>query len=169
MLLLLFVVLFLPTFITLRNISSSLAYSIESLMWRLLFYRDGSVDFRIVPYFFMLQDHLLKYLLVIQFNRYNRHATTKIRVLLVAILSELQMFLLIDMPQIIEGIQGLHAWTAFVWYIPIPTVLIVSIILLIFVPRPESEPMWIDKEEQKAWWKTKQKTTSEDGSTSQNP
>lgn len=51
-LLLLFVILFLPTFITLRNISSSLAYSIESLMWRLLFYRDGSVDFRIAPFFY---------------------------------------------------------------------------------------------------------------------
>ncbi len=155
-LLLLFVMLFIPTFGTLRNLENSLAYSIDSLTWRLLFYRDGSISFRLDIALFYLQDHMLKYLLVFQFYRYNRHATTRKRVLLLAVLSELQMILVIDLPKTIAVIQGANIWTNFIWYIPIPIVLIVSIFLLRFVPRPESEPMWIDKEEEKPWWVTKQ-------------
>ena len=151
-LLLLFVLLFLPTFATLRNLSNSLAYSIDSWTWRLLFYRDGHITFREGLSLFYLQYHFLKYLLVFQYYRYNRYATTRKRVLLVAILSELQMILVIDVPMLIQVIQGVNVWTNFVWYIPIPIVLIISIILLIFVPRPESEPMWIDKEKKKSWW-----------------
>ncbi len=155
-LLLLFVILFCPTFATLRSTSSPLAYSIDSLLWRALFYRDGSFSFRFVFHLLMLQYHLLKYLLVIQFHRYNRQATTKKWVLLLAILSELQMILVIDLAKIIQVIQGVNTWTNLIWYIPIPTVLIVSIILLKFVPCPGSEPMWIDEEEEKTWWETKQ-------------
>ena len=152
LLLLLFVILLLPTYASLRLMQTSLVYSVESLLWRLLFYRDGSISFRVVPAFLDLLGHLLKYLLVIQYHRYNRHATTKKRVLALAILSELQIPILIDIPLIIQAILGIHPWGAFIWYIPIPSVLIVTILFLMFVPRPESEPMWIDKEEKRSWW-----------------
>jgi hypothetical protein len=74
-------------------------------------------------------------------------------VLLLAILSECQLILVIDLPKIIQVVQGVNIWTNYMCYIPIPAVLIVSVILLILIPRPESRPMWIDREEQKTWWK----------------
>jgi len=150
-LILLFIVLFLPSLITLRNISNPIASTIGSWTWRILFYRDGATLLRLDLSLLNIQYVGLKYLLIFQFYRYFRRSTTMNRVILLAILCELQMFLLLDLPQIIQGLQGLHAWTAFIWYIPIPTTLLFTVILMILVQQSESEPLWIDEEKEKKW------------------
>ncbi|TFG94342.1 hypothetical protein E4H12_15335 [Candidatus Thorarchaeota archaeon] len=156
-LLLLFVVLFFPsTYMIYSSEGGSRTSYIMSLMWRVLFYRDGRVELGLEPYIFDLHLFGLKFLVIFQVYKYFKHSTTKKRVLIIVLLSELQAFLVADIPFIIQAFQGTLTWTSFNWFIPIPVTLIVTCIVLIFVPRPESEPMWIDKEETKSWWKMKQ-------------
>ncbi len=146
-LLLLFVVIFIPSFASLRNSEESINLIISSLMWRTIFYRDGTIVLRPDLHLFTLQYFGLKYLFIYQFYRYYRRLTTKRRVFLVGILSEMQLFIVLDGLNIIQIMQGMYTWTAFTWYIPIPIALVIACILMILVRQPESEPMWIDKEE----------------------
>ncbi|MFW9808044.1 MAG: hypothetical protein ACFFE6_01580 [Candidatus Thorarchaeota archaeon] len=154
-LLLLFVVLFVPAFASLRGPESRIAYDINSLMWRVIFYNDGTIALRLelyalgsLPYIF------LKYLLVFQMYRYYRHLTTKKRVLILGILSEIQTVIMLDIIEVILLIltNAYWTWSAYSWIIPIPIALVVCLLLLLLVPQPGSEPMWVEEQEEKSWW-----------------
>ena len=151
--LLFFVMFFLPFMIEFRGSGSHLASSISSLTWRLLFFNDGIIEFRLeltwlanLPYVF------LKYLFLFQFYRFYKGSIPERHVWVVGLLSELQWFLMLGLPNVFEALLGLRVWTAFSWYIPIPIALITSLLLMKLAPRPGSEPMWIDKEEGELSW-----------------
>jgi hypothetical protein len=152
-LLIVFVVLFLPSSASFRGAGTSIASDIHSLMWRIIFYRDGTIGLDLNLYALAYFQYVfLKYLLIFQVNKYYRLRTTRKRVVVVAILSELQWFVMFDVPNIIRFILEGGDWTVAQWILPIPVVLMACILLLVFVPRPESDPIWIDKEEKKSWW-----------------
>ena len=151
--LLFFVMFFLPFMIEFRGAGSHLASSISSLTWRLLFFNDGIIEFRLeltwlanLPYIF------LKYLFLFQFYRFYKGSIPEKHVWVVGLLSELQWFLMLGLPKVFEVLLGLRVWTAISWYVPIPITLITSILLMKLAPRPGSEPMWIDKEEDEPSW-----------------
>jgi len=151
--LLFFVMFFLPFMIEFRGAGSHLASSISSLTWRLLFFNDGIIEFRLeltwlanLPYVF------LKYLFLFQFYRFYKGSIPERHVWVVGLLSELQWFLMLGLPNVFEALLGLRVWTAFSWYIPLPISLITALLLMKLAPRPGTEPMWIDKEEGEPSW-----------------
>ncbi|TFH10277.1 MAG: hypothetical protein E4H14_02845 [Candidatus Thorarchaeota archaeon] len=153
-LLILFTVLFLPSSVGIQGGGTGIAYEISSLMWRVIFYMDGTVGLGITLYAIAhLQYIFFKYILVLQVSRYYRWRTTKQRVWIVAILSELQWLIMYDVVTMIRIIQTGADWTATLWILPIPFVLLSCVLLLFLVPRPGSEPTWIEQEEVTSWWK----------------
>ena len=158
-LLLFFVIFFLPYMISYWNVEHSLAGAIASLMWRVLFFKDGIIEFRLELSFIAYLPYIfLKYLFLFQFFRYYKGSIPEKHVWIVGLLSEIQWFLMLGLPKVFEVLLGLHAWTSFTWSIPIPIALMTSILLMKLAPRPGSEPMWIDKEkEERSWWKSQSK------------
>ncbi|TFH04529.1 MAG: hypothetical protein E4H14_14530 [Candidatus Thorarchaeota archaeon] len=155
-LLLLFVMFFLPYLIDYRGVGSRLIAGLSSLTWRFLFFNDGTIEFRLELHFVANLPYIfLKYLFLFQFYRFYKGSTTEKYVLIVGLLSELQWFLMLGLPKVLEVLLGLRAWTSITSYIPIPISLVTAILLMILAPRPGSEPMWIDKEEKKSWWKSR--------------
>jgi len=151
--LLFFAMFFLPFMITFRGTGSRITNDIASLVWRFIFFNDGIIELRLeltwlanLPYIF------LKYLFLFQFYRFYKGSIPEKHVWVVGLLSELQWFLMLGLPNVFEALLGLRVWTAFSWYIPIPIALITSILLMKLAPRPGSEPMWIDKEEDEPSW-----------------
>jgi len=151
--LLFFVMFFLPFMITFRGAGSRVTNDIASLVWGLIFFNDGIIEFRLeltwlggLPYIF------LKYLFLFEFYRFYKGSTTARHVWIVGLLSELQSFFMFSFQYVIEALMGLRAWTAVYWIIPIPIALITSILLMKLAPRPGSEPMWIDEAEDELSW-----------------
>lgn len=151
---LLFVVLFIPAVIYNQHSASRMLFGIQSLMWQVEFYRNGSIVLRLDPNFLLIWFYL-KYLLVFQFYRYYRRFTTRKRVLIFALLSELQMVIMVDIPRLVDVILGSYSWTATNWFFPLPITLVACLIFMALIPRPESEPMWIGDTEDESWWETR--------------
>ncbi|MDH4214695.1 MAG: hypothetical protein OEV85_12330 [Candidatus Thorarchaeota archaeon] len=167
-LLLVFVVFFLPAFISTWDSGHQIAFDISSLMWRIIFYRDGMIapelnlyGLAIFPYVF------LKYLLILQAIRYYKFLVSEKHFLILALLSEMQAFLMLDLIRVISRLLSLTdtPWSNFSWsMIPIPFTMMTCIFLIKLVPRQEPKPVWIDKEKERSWWKGK----SDDLSNSKN-
>ena len=145
-LLLLFVVLFLPSSFYVRPSGHLLGYHLIALTWEVLFYRDGRILFRIeLDAIAMLLYIFLKYLLVFQFYRYCKGLTTRKRVLILAVLSELQMLVT---SEIIRIIGNSSVWNPSDLSIPIPLALIACAVLLRVLPDQESERIWVETDKQ---------------------
>ena len=166
-LLLFFVMFFLPYRIGFWNVGSRIAGDIATLSWRILFFKDGTIEFRqTLSFIAYLHLIFLKYLFLFQFFRYYKGSIPEKHVWVVGLLSELQWFLMLELPKIFELLKGARAWTEVSGYIPIPKSLVTANLLMKLAPRLGSKPMWIDKEEEeKSWWKSQRK--AED--TSQEP
>lgn len=155
-LLLLFVMFFLPYMITFEGAGGRITNNLTSFMWRLVFYTDGRISLRLEPHMLDLPHIFLKYLFAYLFYRYYKGFTTEKQVLIVGVLSELQSFFMLSFYYVLEALLGARDWISVYWLIPIPITLVVSILLMKLAPRPGSEPMWIEEEEEKkSWWRPK--------------
>ena len=152
-LLLVLVMFLLPYMITYHSLGSYVISEIRALTWEFVIYSDGTLDF------FSSLDNMInlpyvgfKYLFLFLIYRYYRGLTTKKRVLLVGILSELQGFLFFGTGHVIAAIIGTISWIDVYWMIPTPFALVTCIMLLILAPRSEPKITWIEQDEEKSWW-----------------
>lgn len=155
--LLLLSILFLPSFLDVYNIENPNWFSIIALLWRVLIERVGTLEFNFTVFypFAYLHYFFIKYLLVYQLFRFKRNLTTRRRVIILGIISELQMFLMSEVPKIINMFQNSINWTSFTWTLPIPITLVICILLIFTAPKPDSELSWLENEQKKSWWRRK--------------
>jgi hypothetical protein len=151
-LLLLLAVLFLPSFLEVYNAENPHWFSIISLLWRIIIEREGTLEFRLTMFFAFgyLFYFFLKYVLVWWLYRFRKHLTTRRRVIILGVLSEIQMFLMSEVPEIIWMVQNRIDWKSITWTLPVPITLVLCIVLMSTMPQPDSESSWL--EEKRTEW-----------------
>lgn len=125
-----------------RHPENRVGFNLSTLMWQVLFFREGYIELRLTPLAIAaLQYIFLKYLLVFQIYRYGKGLTTRRRIYILAIMSELQWPLMWELLLVLEGVNILN-YPAFL--IPIPLALLVCVAIMKPPPKRESEQMWLE-------------------------
>lgn len=136
---------FVPCFLQIRSMGSLIAFDLGSLIWRLLFYRDGEIAFRISLHLMTWHYYILKYVFIVQACRYYQGKTTVRRLAIVGILSEIQAMAVIGIPAALLLLSTGGPLSAYLWYLPIPSGLLIVGLLVRLLPREEPTPSWIEK------------------------